>query len=182
MGQYSKLPHGFLHAFFNTCISLRYICPLSEPGFPWHSIKRNLTVFSSVFFPLRSPLKEGSVRGREWGIHEGQGGGGGGDHNGGTTKVKVHTGKPMFLLIHSSIVFSLVLFFFVPLTWSRLGMQWWSDPVMWLVLIGPSWAGGWGGTGSCAGSCLALCKKSSLSPTRSPWPVSMLIENRTKLF
>ena len=46
----------------------------------------------------------------------------------------------------SSDCFSLFFFFFP--TRSRLGTQRQSEGVMWLVLIGPSWAGGWGGTGN----------------------------------
>lgn len=163
------------------CISLWYICPLTEPASPWHSIRRNLTAFSSFFLPLRSPLKEGSSRDRVWGIHEGQGGRGGGDHRGSTTKVRVHTGKQKdFFLIHSSVIahtlFGLVLALFFP-TRSRLGTQRQNEGVMWLVLIGPSWAGGRGGTGNWAvcSCCLWgavqdpvwLClKKPSQSPPR----------------
>lgn len=73
MGQYCKLPHGFLHTFFNTgrrgggggVISSRYRCPLCEPYTLWCSIKRNLTAFSPFFLLLRLPLKEGGQRGTE---------------------------------------------------------------------------------------------------------------------
>lgn len=164
-----------IHFSIPGCISLWYICPLSEPGSPWQSIKRNLTVFSSVCLPLRSPLKEeGSARDRAWGIHEGWVGGGGGHHSGSTTGVKVHTGKQIFALnpllcdCAHSLVQSWRAFFFsfsdTEETWHAKA-KWGSNVAGfdWTLL---GWRPGrnWDLSSlqllfmrSCAGSCLALC-------------------------
>lgn len=71
MGQYSKLPHGFPHTFFNSGVHffcfLWYICPLSEPGSHWLSIKRNVTAF---FFCLAFPSDRHLRRGQRGTLRE----------------------------------------------------------------------------------------------------------------